>query len=134
MYDPRKKEMNRTRFTVGRYKIDYPGELATPTADMIVAKILFNIIISTKGDRFMTIDISKIYLMAPLKRPYYICINVRDIPDEIIKEYKLKEKQTQNVRYISSSTAACMAYHSLDYWPMSSLKSYLTDAATNKAN
>ena len=30
--------------------------------------------------------------MTPLKRSEYIRIKVRDIPDEIIKEYKLKEK------------------------------------------
>ena len=40
----------------------------------------------------MTIDISNVYLMTPLKRPEYIRIHVRDIPDEIITEYKLKEK------------------------------------------
>ena len=35
---PKKKENNRTRFTVVGEKIDYPGEVATPTADMLVAK------------------------------------------------------------------------------------------------
>ena len=80
-----KKEKNRTRFTVGGDKIDYPGEVATPTADIIVGKILFNSIISTKGSRFMTIDISNCYLMTQLKRPEYIRIHVRDIPYEIIK-------------------------------------------------
>ena len=64
---PEKKGKNRMRFTVGGDKIDYPGEVATPTADMLVAKILFNSIISTKGVRFITIDISKIYLTTPLK-------------------------------------------------------------------
>ena len=59
---------------------------------MIVSKILFNSVIFTKGDRFMTINMSNFYLMTPLNRPEYIHIHVRDIPDEIIKEYKLKEK------------------------------------------
>ena len=80
-----KKEKNRTRFTVGRDKIDYPGEVATHTEYIIVSKILFNSLISTKGSRFMTIYISKFYLMIPLKRPEYIRIHVRYIPDEIIK-------------------------------------------------
>ena len=96
-----KKEKNRTRFTVGGEKIDYPGEVATPTADMLVAKILFNIIISTKGSQFMTIDISNFYLITPLKRLEYIHINLRDIPDDIIEEYKLKEKtDTKGAVYI----------------------------------
>ena len=53
---------------------------------MIVARILFDSVTSTKGARFMTIGISNFYLMTPLKRPEYIRIHVRDIPDEIIKE------------------------------------------------
>ena len=64
---PEKKEKNRTRFTVGVDKIDYPVEVATPTADILVAKILFNSIISTKGARFMKINISNFYFMTPLK-------------------------------------------------------------------
>ena len=68
---------------------------------MLVAKILFNIVISTKGDRFTTIDISNFYLMTPLKRAEYICIHVRYIPDDIIKEYKLKLKtDTKSAVYI----------------------------------
>lgn len=37
----------------------------------------------------MTMDISDFYLMTPLKRPEYIRIKMTDIPQEIIKEYKL---------------------------------------------
>ena len=40
----------------------------------------------------MTIDISNFYLMTPLKLHEYIRIHVRDIPDDIIIEYKLKYK------------------------------------------
>ena len=79
---------------------------------MLVAKILSNSFISTKGARFMTIDISNFHLMKPLKQPEYIRIHIRDISDEIMAEYKLKEKQTQKVRYILSPTAACIDYHS----------------------
>ena len=39
----------RTRFTVVGNRINYPGAVATPTADMLVAKLLFNSVISTKG-------------------------------------------------------------------------------------
>ena len=54
---PEKSKVNRTRFTVGGDKINYPGAVATPTAEMLVAKILFNSIISTKNAKFTTIDI-----------------------------------------------------------------------------
>ena len=93
---PEKAEQERTRFTVGGDRINYPGDVATPTAEMLVAKMLFNSVVSTKGAKFMTMDISNFYLMTPLKRPEFIRIKLSDIPDEIIKEYKLKEKVTKN--------------------------------------
>eukprot|EP00804_Cyclotella_cryptica_P006129 CCRYP_010734-RA/>CCRYP_010734-RA protein AED:0.34 eAED:0.34 QI:0/0/0/1/0/0/2/0/327 len=86
---PEKQEQNRTRFTVGGDRINYPEEVATPTAEMITAKILFNSIISTPGARFMTLDISNFYLMTPLKRPEYLSVKLRNIPAEIIQEYNL---------------------------------------------
>ena len=89
---PEKKEPNRTRFTIGGDKINYPGEVATPTAEMLLAKILFNSVISTPGARFMTMDVSNFYLMTPLKRPEYIRVRLSDMPEEIINEYKLREK------------------------------------------
>ena len=92
--DLRKKEQNRTRFTVGGDRINYPGEVATPTAEMLVAKTLFNSVISTKGAKFMTLDISNFYLMTPLKRPEYMRMKLADIPQEIIDEYNLKDKAT----------------------------------------
>jgi len=85
------EEPNHTRFIAGGDRINYPGEVATPTADMLVAKILFNSVISTRGARFMTLDISNFYLMTPLKRPEYIQVKIDDIPKEIINEYKLRE-------------------------------------------
>ena len=91
-----KTEKNRTRFVVGGDRINYPGEVATPTAEMLVAKLLFNSVISTKGARFMTMDISNFYLMTPLSRPEYIRVKLSDIPDEIINEYKLKDKATKD--------------------------------------
>ena len=42
----------------------------------------------------MTMDISNFYLMTPLLRPECIQIQLFDLPDEIIKEYKLKDKVT----------------------------------------
>jgi hypothetical protein len=91
---PEKAEIHRTRFVVGGNKINYPGEVATPTAKMLVAKLLFNSVISTPGARFMTMDISNFYLMTPLKRLEYVKLKFTDIPEEIIVEYKLRELAT----------------------------------------
>jgi hypothetical protein len=86
---PEKKETHRTRFVVGGNKINYPGEMETPTAEMMVTKLLFNSVISTHGARFMTMDIANFYLKTPLKCPEYVKIKLSDIPEEIIVKYKL---------------------------------------------
>ena len=44
----------------------------------------------------MTMDISNFYLMNPLKRPEYIRIIIKDIPDKIIKKYKLRDIADKN--------------------------------------
>ena len=91
---PEKKERHRTRFEVGGDSINYPGEVATPPAKVIVAKLLFNSVVSTPGAKFMIMDLSHFYLTTPLKRPEYIRINIRDITQEIIDEYNLHQQAT----------------------------------------
>jgi hypothetical protein len=93
---PEKAEPNWTGFTEGGDRINYPGAVTTPTVEMLVARMLFNSVISTKDARFMTMDISNFYLMIPLHRPKFIQLKLNNIPDEVIKEYKLKEKATKN--------------------------------------
>jgi hypothetical protein len=39
-YKPNKVEKERTHFTVGGDKIDYPGNCATPTGDLTLFKIM----------------------------------------------------------------------------------------------
>ena len=78
----KKTEKNCTCFTVGGDRINYPGEVATPTAEMLVAKMIFNSVISTKGGKFMTMDISNFYIMTPLSRPKYIRIKLTDLPEK----------------------------------------------------
>jgi hypothetical protein len=86
---------------VGGDRINYPGEVATPTADMLAAKILFNSVISTATTCFMTMDISNFYLNTPLQRPEYIRMKITNIPEEIINEYKLRDlMETDNCVYI----------------------------------
>ena len=58
---------------------------------MLVAKILSNSVVSTRNAKFITLDISNYYLMTPLKRPEYIRISIKDIPEKIINEYKLRK-------------------------------------------
>ena len=61
-----KKERNRTQLVFGGDRTNYTGEAATPTKEMLVAKLLFNIVVSTKGARFMIADSNNFYLNTQL--------------------------------------------------------------------
>ncbi len=93
-YKPNKKEQNRTRLTMGGDRINYPDDCGTPTADMILFKILANSIISTPNSKCLMIDIKDFYLNTPMKRPEYISLKLTDIPDEVIEHYNLQELAT----------------------------------------
>eukprot|EP00804_Cyclotella_cryptica_P008990 CCRYP_003099-RA/>CCRYP_003099-RA protein AED:0.27 eAED:0.27 QI:0/-1/0/1/-1/1/1/0/583 len=93
-YRPEKEDPYRIRLTVGGNRITYPGDCGTPTADMLTTKILLNRVICTKGARFMTIDIKDFYLNTPMVRPEYMRLKLSDIPDHIIKLYKLDKLVT----------------------------------------
>jgi hypothetical protein len=58
--------------------------------------MLFNSVISTKDAQFMTMDISNFYLMTPLHCAEFIQFKLSDIPNEVTREYKLREKATKN--------------------------------------
>ncbi len=64
-------EPNRTRLVAGGDRIHYPSDAGTPTADLFTVKLLINSIISTKGARFMTMDIKDFYLNTPMTRVVY---------------------------------------------------------------
>jgi hypothetical protein len=74
------------QFTVGGDRNNYPGEVTTRTAEMMVAKMLFISVISMKGTRFMTMEISNFYFMIPLHCPEFIQIKLSDIPNEVVVE------------------------------------------------
>eukprot|EP00804_Cyclotella_cryptica_P024520 CCRYP_014626-RA/>CCRYP_014626-RA protein AED:0.39 eAED:0.39 QI:0/0/0/1/0/0/2/0/256 len=61
---------------------------------MLTTKVLLNSVISTKGARFMTIDIRDFYLNTPMVRPKYMRLEVSDIPDHIIALYNLNKLAT----------------------------------------
>ena len=48
----------------------------------------------------MTTNISDFYLATPLKRYEYLKLSLRDIPEEIIKEYNLHEKAVNGHVYV----------------------------------
>ncbi len=79
---------------MGGNLINYPDDVGTPTANQLLIKIFLNCDISTKGAKFANVDLANFYLMTPLKRPKYAKIKLTNIPEEVIKEYKLHENVT----------------------------------------
>jgi hypothetical protein len=60
----------------------------------VLIKTHLNSVISTKGARYITVDIKNFYLNTPMKCPKYVPLKLSDIPDEIIQEYKLQNAVT----------------------------------------
>ena len=120
---PKKAETHRTRFVVGGNRINYTGKVATPTAKMLVAKLLFNSMISTHSAHIMTMDIANFYLMTPLERPEYVKIKLRDIPEEIIVKYKLRVTlPPQTESYTSKQLKARTGFHTQAFLPTNNWK------------
>ena len=67
-------EPNRMCITVGGDRINYPFEVAMPTADLLTVKLLINSVISTEGARFCSVDIKNLYLCRPLKQYEYMYV------------------------------------------------------------
>eukprot|EP00804_Cyclotella_cryptica_P003011 CCRYP_006014-RA/>CCRYP_006014-RA protein AED:0.45 eAED:0.45 QI:0/-1/0/1/-1/1/1/0/157 len=82
-----KKEPNRTRATMRGNLINYPDDVGTNTATLLLIKMFLNSVISTPGARFMSIDLANFYIMNTLKRPEFAKIKLCDIPEEFIQEY-----------------------------------------------
>ena len=62
--------------------------------DLLIIKLLLNSIISTKEACFIMVDIKNFYLNTSLKRYKYLKLKMEKIPDDVIEQYKLKQKAT----------------------------------------
>ena len=94
-----KEEVNRTRLTMGGDRINYPDDCGTPTADMILFKILVNSIIATPNAKCVMMDSKDFHLQTPMRRPEYMRLKLTDIPDELLEHYNLREIATPD-RYV----------------------------------
>jgi hypothetical protein len=85
-YKPHKKEKERVRLTVGGDRLDYPGDVATSTADITTFKILINSTLSTADAPMMMMDINNYYLGTPLPRFEYMKMLLSRFPEEIVNK------------------------------------------------
>jgi hypothetical protein len=75
---------------LGGDRLDYSGDVATPTADVTTLKILTNSLLSTKDAAMMMMDIHNYYLGTPLPRYEYMRMLLSQFPEEIVEKYNLK--------------------------------------------
>ena len=81
---------------MGGNLINYPGDVGTNMAMILIIKIFLNSVISTPGACFMNIDLANFYLMTPLERPEFSRIMLSNILEEVIQEYSLYDKATSD--------------------------------------
>ena len=89
-YRPQKEDPYRIRFTVGGNRIEYPGNVATPTAELQTVKLHLNSVIFDVNASYMTIDIKEYYLSTPMNRYEYMKIPVKYTPEDIMLQYNLE--------------------------------------------
>jgi hypothetical protein len=91
IFFPQKEEQHCTHLTVSGNRINYPGNKATPTADLTTAKLLINSTISMSDAIFHGFNLANFYLNTPIPNPEYMCLRLDIIPEEIIVPYNLRE-------------------------------------------
>jgi hypothetical protein len=88
---PQKEDPNRIRITAGGNLIKCEEEVSVRTADINTAKLHWNSVISTKGARYMCLDIGNFYLTAALEYFEYMKMPLALFPTWIVEQYNLKE-------------------------------------------
>ena len=76
--------------------MEFQGNTSTETVGLETAKMVFNSVVSTPEARFMTINISNLYLNTPLQEYQYMRFNINMIPQEVIDHYGLQNKPTND--------------------------------------
>ena len=63
---------------------------------MLTVKLLLIRVISTKGAKFMSIDIKNFYLNTLMARYEYMSLKIAELPQDFIDVYKLYDKTTKD--------------------------------------
>ena len=85
---------------MGGNNIQYPGCVATPTADIPLIKLFLNSVVSTPNAKFMTIDISNFYLGTTMPRSEYMVLPANIIPHTYLQKYQLQSLIQNGKLYI----------------------------------
>ncbi len=90
-YRPQKADPYQIRWTVGGDKLDYPGIVSTPTAELTTVKLHLNSTISDPQAKYLILDIKDFYLNTPMSRYEYMWVPVTMLPPEVMDAYKLHD-------------------------------------------
>jgi hypothetical protein len=104
-FRPQKLDPDRIWITAGGNLINYPGELTTKTADLTTSKLMWNSVLSTKGARYMCLDIKNFYLTAPLDRFEYMKMPLTLFPPWTHEQYNLDTHAKNGFVYLKMCSA-----------------------------
>ena len=82
-------EKRQARLVISGNHVNFTGEIGTPTAAMLLVKIMLSSVISAPGANFMTIDVSNFYLAKPMEQYEYVKLKLCNLPEAIIQESKI---------------------------------------------
>ena len=82
---PQKDERHRTCLTVRGDQVQYEGAVSALTDELPTIKMLFNSVVSTPKAKFMTCDVTTVYLNTLLPHFAYMQLSLKLIPIEITR-------------------------------------------------
>jgi hypothetical protein len=85
--------------------INYESSASVQMADLDTAKLHWNSVISTKGARYMCLDIKNFYLTAALEYYEYMKIPLTLIPTWIVEQYNLNQHALHGFVHLSMQRA-----------------------------
>ena len=90
-FRPLKEEQFRLRLTVGGDRLHYPDDATSPAASLLETKLLINSTISqsSRGARFMTLDIKDFFLQTQMPNCEYMRIHNKYFIGDLRKKYKI---------------------------------------------
>ena len=99
-YLPQKPDPKRIHITAGGNLIDYPGELTTYTTDLTTAKIMWNSVVSTRGAKYMCIDLKNFHLNSDPDHYEYMRMPQSIFPTRIIEQYNMQQHVKGGLVYL----------------------------------
>ena len=95
-----KDEKYCARITVGGNKLDFCGDDSSVAASLATVKLLLNSVVSTKDEKFTTVDIKDFFYAYSLPDPEYMKMKLKIFPHEIINQYQLQDMEENGLVYM----------------------------------